>query len=107
MCCYAWSPEGPAIRTKFLRFPHLIVFKREAAPSGEQIAFLFLACMHFQTMKMLMSKMSIGEDPLWEQNGMNTHLQITETKISPQIDKLTVFTKNQLLSVGKLGLVLL
>jgi len=56
MSFYAWSHQGAAFRKKrFLRFPYLIVFKREAAPSGEQITLLFHDCINFQILQMFMS----------------------------------------------------
>lgn len=56
-CLFMPGPTREQLSGKkgFLRFPYLIVFKREAAPSGEQITLLFHDCINFQILQMFMS----------------------------------------------------
>lgn len=125
---YLDVPGAPTVLlsgNKFLRFPPSETIRREAAPSGEQTAFLFHAFICFWVVQIfLLSEMRLsvrthyGSSMGWIFISWNNtwqkvlskgrklsselSLQITEMEISPKMDKIAISTKKQVLSVRKL-----
>lgn len=107
---------------RFLWFPHLEAIRREAAPSGEQTAFLLLPAYVFEHCKFSCClKWDYRWRPLtgvaWDEyssprllhgtpkaeNCLQNCLSKSQIKISPTVYKLAISTKKQVLSVRKLS----
>lgn len=111
-----WVPGALIVQLSgntFLRFLHLDAIKREAAPSGEQTAFLFSAWLCFWAVQIfvlseirLLIRNPYGSSTRWifasrtitwgfkgRKLSSELSLWIVEVKLSPKVDKLALSNK--------------